>query len=343
MTLYVRRANIFTPTDDGNLDVRDKLPAGNFIVKRTPDGDWFFEKVDSFQINFKLYGDTLPNTTRILNTFNNREAATGVMLTGEKGSGKSLLAKSLSIEAAKQDMPTLIINTPWFGDSFNKLIQDIHQPCVVLFDEFEKIYDREDQQKMLTLLDGVFPTKKLFVLTCNDKWRVDRHLRNRPGRIHYLINYGGVSTEFIHEYCNDNLLNLQYVDHICKLTSAFNTFNFDMLKALVAEMNMYNEAPDHALKMLNINPEDADDCRFKAHFTPAETKETSISNWGGNPLTESLEFSYRDSEGDWIEIEFNASDLSSFDNSGYSFEDEHGNKLTMARIVKPPFSFYDAF
>lgn len=343
MTLYVKTANIFRPTDNGNLDVHNELPAGNFIVKRSQDGEWYFEMVDSFEINFKLYGDTTSNTTRILHTYNSRDSATGVMLTGEKGSGKSLLAKSLSMEAAKQGMPTLIINTPWYGDSFNKLIQDIHQPCVVLFDEFEKIYDRDDQTKMLTLLDGVFPTKKLFVLTCNDKWRVDRHLRNRPGRIHYLINYGGVTAEFIREYCIDNLQDQQFIEHICKLSTAFTHFNFDMLKALVSEMNLYNESPDQALKILNINPEDAEDCRFKAHFTPAVTKETIVNNWNGNPLTERLEFSYRDDEGDWIEIEFDAANLTSFDDSGYSFEDNAGNKLTMSRIVRQPFNFYNAF
>ena len=29
------------------------------------------------------------------------------------------------------------------------------------------------QTHVLTLLDGVFPSRKLFVLTCNDKYRID--------------------------------------------------------------------------------------------------------------------------------------------------------------------------
>jgi hypothetical protein len=80
---------------------------------------------------------------------------------------------------AKQGVPTIVINAPWCGDKFNTLIQSIQQPCIVMFDEFEKVYSSEEQEAMLTLLDGIYSSKKLFLLTSNDKWRVDSHMRNR--------------------------------------------------------------------------------------------------------------------------------------------------------------------
>ena len=162
-----------------------------------------------------------------------RDASTGVMLTGEKGSGKTLLAKNVSFEAAKQGIPTIIINAAWCGDAFNSLIQSIEQPAIILFDEFEKVYDKDDQQQILTLLDGVFPSKKLFVLTCNDKWRVDVHMRNRPGRIYYMLDFAGLDHDFIRDYCADNLKAQEHTEAVCKISSLFDEFNFDMLKALI--------------------------------------------------------------------------------------------------------------
>jgi SpoVK/Ycf46/Vps4 family AAA+-type ATPase len=101
-----------------------------------------------------MYGNTLRHTDRIINSFWKRPQQTGVLLNGEKGSGKTLLAKNISVELAKEGVPTIVINRDWTGDGFFKLLQDIDQPCVVLFDEFEKVYDREKQEEILTLLDA---------------------------------------------------------------------------------------------------------------------------------------------------------------------------------------------
>ena len=149
----------------------------------------YLEGIEVFDIQGKIYGDTVKRAERILYSFMDRPSGTGVMLTGEKGSGKTLLAKMLSFKGYEQDIPTIVINQPWCGEAFNAFIQSIEQPVIVLFDEFEKVYDQDDQEQMLTLLDGVYPSKKLFVLTCNDKWRVNAHMRNRPGRIFYSMEY----------------------------------------------------------------------------------------------------------------------------------------------------------
>jgi SpoVK/Ycf46/Vps4 family AAA+-type ATPase len=192
----------------------------------------------------------------MISTFMSRDKSTGVLLTGEKGSGKTMLSKNICNElASKCGVPTIVINAPWHGDKFNTLIQSIQQPCVVLFDEFEKVYDSEQQQSMLTLLDGIYSSKKLFVLTCNDKWRIDTHMRNRPGRIFYYMNFKGLDENFIREYCQDNLNNKEHIDKLVNIASVFSAFNFDMLKATVEEMNRYDETPAQALTLLNVKAE----------------------------------------------------------------------------------------
>jgi hypothetical protein len=280
MSYFIRNGNTFRVADKEAMDLHEHLPAGNYIVKQDPFGNLFLEHVDGFEPAGKIYGDTLRNADRIINTFLNRiNKGTGVMLSGEKGSGKTLLAKTLSIECAKQDIPTILINSPWRGDAFNKLVQDIDQPCVILFDEFEKVYDEEQQEEMLTLLDGVYPTQKLFVLTCNDKWRVDKHMRNRPGRIFYMMEFKGLDEEFIREYCADNLKDAspKNIDQICQTASLFSQFNFDMLKALVEEMNRYNEAPRDAMRTYTVRILRGDQ-ELKINWpSPA-------GEWTGNPM-----------------------------------------------------------
>jgi hypothetical protein len=79
-------------------------------------------------------------------------------------------------------------------------------------------------------------------------------MRNRPGRIYYLIDYKGIPEDFIVEYCTDNLEAKQHIPAIVRVSKMFNEFNFDMLKAMVEEMNRYNETPEQVLEMLNARP-----------------------------------------------------------------------------------------
>ena len=306
MSYFIKNGNTFRVTDTNSIDMHDHLPAGNYVIKVDQFEKLYLEQVDGFVMPNKIYGDCTKNADRILNTFLDRTQSTGAMLSGEKGSGKTLLAKCLSVNAAKQDIPTILINFPFFGDSFNKLIQDIDQPAIIMFDEFEKTYsDHEKQEQILTLLDGVFPTKKLFVLTCNDKWRIDSHMRNRPGRIFYMLEFFGLDVGFIQEYCEENLDNKEHIQTICNISSLYNEFNFDMLKAMVEEMNRYKESPHEVMKILNTKPEYDKGNSYKVELvvdnTPIEEDRLCItpgSGWQGNPLRSgfSIEFKMLDED-----------------------------------------------
>ena len=355
MAYFLKTGTTYQVTTKESMDLHEKLPVGNYVIKKNEmSGQLYLETIDNFEIAGKIYGDTMRNTKRILHTFDSRTNSTGVILSGEKGSGKTLLAKMLAVTAAKQDIPTIVINAPWAGDKFNSFMQMIDQPCVILFDEFEKVYDRDSQESILTLLDGVFPSKKLFVLTCNDKYRIDSHMRNRPGRIFYMLDFKGLDQDFIIEYCNDNLLNKSHIQQICKVAMMFDQFNFDMLKSLVEEMNRYNEAPQESLRMLNAKPEFSGESNYafklQVNGEFIEDEAFDQTQWSGNPLYSRISIDYKsvekDEDGDsvWESSRFETSDLKSIDSSTgkFIFSNAFGEKIVLTKIVPKNFQFYDA-
>lgn len=356
MTYFLKHGTNFNVSTQAAMDLHETLPVGTYTVRQNPmTGAFYLDTIDNFEVKGKIYGDTLKTSARILNTFEDRSASTGVMLTGEKGSGKTLQAKMLSLDGQALGYPTIVINNPWCGEEFNGFMQMIEQPVVVIFDEFEKVYDREDQEKMLTLLDGVYPSKKLFVITCNDKYRVNEHMKNRPGRIFYRLDYSGLETSFIIEYCEDNLKNQSHIETITRIAMTFSQFNFDILKAMVEEMNRYDESPQEAMAILNAKPEQDDAARYDTVLSVGGKVISDDNNmhaqWSGNPLMGEIRLAYYtstevDEDGDraYERVSFTVGDLQTIDGTTgkLHFQNGKGDTVSLSRVRVKEFD-YNAF
>ena len=350
--MYIQYGNSFRVGSRESMTFHDNLPNGNYVLKFDDfRSEYFFEKLDDFTISTKLYGDVTTRASRILNTFKDRPNATGVLLVGNKGSGKTLLARQVAIQAASENIPVVIINSPFHGDGFNSFIQNMHQSMLILFDEFEKVYDDEEQESVLTLLDGVFPTKKLFMLTCNDKYKVNEFMRNRPGRIYYMFEFGTLDEQFTREYCLDNLKReyMGYLERIVQVSKLFGSFNFDMLKAIVEEINRYGEKPEVVIGVLNAKPEFG----YKQLYTVEIYKNGKLipSNWHSSyreiellpfkPFNKSIHYyvpkthkktdsTEDDDDSTYVTVTFGFHDLKSFKDNVFEFQagDEHTVRLS---------------
>jgi hypothetical protein len=238
------------------------LPSETYTINAMPiGGPLYFEKITDLKCEGRMYGDIEKRADRIMNTFGTRMGSTGVMLSGEKGSGKTLLARMLSQRCRElHNMPTIMITKPVSGNALMALLSELSQPYMLFIDEFEKLYsgtkdgDGGSQADLLTLFDGASVNQRLIVITVNELGRVNDYLRNRPGRFYYHMTYHGLDEAFIRDYCDENLTDKAKADGVVGVSMMFSAFNFDMLQALVEEMNRYDEPANEVIKYLNVTP-----------------------------------------------------------------------------------------
>jgi hypothetical protein len=266
--IFIKRGTNVRVTDSANIETFDELPAETYTVKLNEQIDEFFlEQIENFDLPAKIYGTNTNYAERILKTFDDRSGATGVILSGIKGAGKTLLAKQTAVAARVKGIPTIVINKDWHGDKFNTFIQSISTPSIILFDEFEKVYDYHAQRKILTLLDGVYNSRKLFMLTTNTEDDVSEYLQNRPGRIYYNFVFDVLEADFIQEFLEDRLDDKSKITSIIDYAKVFSFFNFDMLSAIAEEMNRYGESLVEVLEVLNVKPENRRSDTYKIEAT----------------------------------------------------------------------------
>jgi hypothetical protein len=186
-------------------------------------------------------------------------------------------------------------------------------------------------------------------------------MRNRPGRLYYMLDYKGLDAAFITEYCMDNLKPAlqKHTEKLCQIASLFSQFNFDMLKATVEEMNRYDEEPQDALRMLNVKPEFDSGNKFtmKVIKDGEEVKAEDMERheWSGNPLQGQVRVHVKDYaetkdedgdyDWDWGTINFNASDIKKIDSQAgkFVFANPEGVQLVLSKVQEKNYSYFDAF
>lgn len=241
---------------DSNVESFDLLPKGTYLTKfDAPNNCYFLELTEDFTIPNKLYGNSDMLSNRYVKTFTEGSKNMGILLTGLKGTGKSLTAK---LTALKSNIPVILITEEFTGEEFKSFLNSIKQEVVVFIDEFEKVYvENDSQQSLLSLLDGIFEGKKLFIFTSNMKDRINQYMLNRPGRIRYLAEYDSLDETVITEVIEDTLVDKTQTEDLLSVLDVLGIVSMDVLVGLITEMNSYNEGAKEAIKYLNIRPEDS--------------------------------------------------------------------------------------
>lgn len=261
MTQYIKDDNIIRVSGSSTLEVSRKLPCGTYLLEKDErTGQYYLRRIEDFRPSGKIYGEHQRITDRVINTFMSRANHNlGVLLSGVKGSGKTLTTKMISTTLAEKfGYATIIINRGYETAGMAAFLHSIDVPCMVIFDEFDKVYSYREseaasQAGLLDILDGVFESRKLFVMSCNNAYNLNPYFFSRPGRIFYHFRYSGLSENIVAQYCDDNLRYPQWKGEVMQLSTFVKDMTFDILKAVVEETNRYNESPRSFIEMLNIS------------------------------------------------------------------------------------------
>lgn len=209
----------------------------------------------SFQTPELIFGGSEKRAEKVLNTYKDRDNSTGILLTGDKGSGKTLLTQLVCNKMLAEGIPVINITSKFVGPAFNKIITDIGE-CVIVVDEFAKVYSKTDgedpQNHLLSLMDGVGSDKRLIILTENKENLVNEFMINRTGRIYYHWRYAKLDDQTIKDFCSHFSIEEDVTTSIVELSRYCNEFSFDILKAIVEEYHRYGETVDQILEDLNI-------------------------------------------------------------------------------------------
>lgn len=219
----------------------ESIPAGHY--KHHFDGDTgrnYIERIDTpSPANHKVYGDYTNRIERIITRLNhNPNKNTGVLLSGHKGTGKSIFLQQLAVKGLSLDLP--IIHITMCTPGLAHYISTIKQQCIIIMDEFEKTFPTKEQQNtLLTILDGsTHSTNHLYVLAINDLDKMSDFFIDRPGRVHYHFKSSFLTIEQIREYLQDNLNEKakERFDEVVGYTLCINC-TYDILNAVVYEVN----------------------------------------------------------------------------------------------------------
>ena len=208
----------------------------------------FLSKVaDDFTFDYKLYGLETDLINRVLKTYNATDHGNlGILLNGLKGTGKTVTSKQI---ANRLNQPIIIVgeNKPHYPAFLNSIPQNI----TIFIDEYEKTFG--NASNMLTIMDGASNSdyRRVFLLTTNEL-RVESNMIQRPGRVRYLKTFDHLKPAVIKEIVDDILIHKQFTDECVQFISTLETITVDIVKAVLNEVNIHEEAPSAFESIFNV-------------------------------------------------------------------------------------------
>lgn len=226
---------------DSSVEAYDGLPVGTYVVEFHPMMGFSLRLVEDMAVGeARVYGSRRSKVDKIMRAWEAGSRSLGVMLSGDKGQGKSLFLRMLASAAVESGLPVVKV-----AEAFDGLASfiDTLGPCLVVFDEFEKIFPSarrgegsDEQVQFLGLFDGTSATRRMYCVTVNDLFEVSSYLVNRPGRFHYHLRFDYPSADEVALYLREQVSRDDPRIPDAVRFSAQVPLNYDHLRAIAFEM-----------------------------------------------------------------------------------------------------------
>lgn len=271
---------------DNSVEIHEKLPLGIYTLGYNDITREFYlseQNFTEFKLPSKLYGNADEIVKRVIDTHTRKNNKMGILLYGEKGTGKSIISKKIINSLG---LPVIMIKD-YFNDSstMESFLNELRVPVVVFIDEFEKIYrNSEMQSKLLSIMDGTGQSDILFVLTSNTNDNISDYLKNRPGRVYYSIKFDSLDRAIVDSVIKDRIFNPERIKIVQKACTIIGDVNFDLLVSIIDEIN-HNDTEDvnELLYYLNIEPSNSNYDGYA--FFKRNPDYVTVERYLSNPLS----------------------------------------------------------
>lgn len=214
--------------------------------------DLYLKEDKDFEFPEKYYLNDNDNRfiNKVVHTFGNtKKLTTGVLLSGLKGSGKTLMAKKIAITS---NLPIIVINQNISASEIEPFFAKMTTDVCVIFDEIDKYWST---RYLLGFLDGVKPScKKLVLCTCNDEDEIDEYLNDRCSRIRYKKTFDCLTKDVIEGIMDDVLENKEKAKSATEfIYNAIKVVSYDNVVMFAEEVkNNPDESYETILTDMNI-------------------------------------------------------------------------------------------
>lgn len=240
---------LFKPSMDG---LEYELEGGKvYNVKYSRfNGDISFEPAKMFTLPNKIYSTAKDDAfiEKVLTKYKAVDSGVlGVMLSGLKGSGKTVMLKQIAI---KSELPIVLLDREFPEYKFKSLFQGlVNTEVCFVFDEIDKNDSDFEMSDLLQVLDGMNTVgKKLMLFACNDDKKVSEFLVDRCSRVRYWKRFDKMSEEMIKQVVKDLIIEEAKMDEISDfIYTHFECVSFDNILSFVDEIKSF---PDQSLEEL---------------------------------------------------------------------------------------------
>lgn len=282
---------------DSSVKTHASLPLGTYRVHFDAKEGFSLLRIDDLAPGGeRIYGKREHKVRKIFTSYERTDRSLGVMLSGDKGQGKSLFLRMVAQEAIERGIPVVLVTED--ADGIADFLDSLEE-CLIIFDEFEKTFpngrhlhhnDVNRQNQFLSLFDGMSQVKRIYCVTVNDVQDVSQYIVNRPGRFHYHMRFDYPGPDEVRQYLSDQAPDAPASEvESAALFSRRVHLNYDHLRAIAFELNSPTALFSEIVQDLNIKAIEPSLYRVEAKFADgsciAEESPLNLFERGHDPRT----------------------------------------------------------
>ena len=236
-------------------NIKDTLPPGLWKVAFNPmTGFYLTKELRDIELPEHIFGSSKKQLELITSRFERDNKSMGVLLTGDKGTGKTLLASQIINHYVASGFPVILMDEAFehMDSALSTFISQISN-TVFLFDEFEKVFSSDAQQYLLNFFDEKSNMNRLSIAISNSQ-AISGFMLSRPSRFFYHFKYGKLDNDTITEVVTYYGLSKSVADALIIYKERLDYFGYDILISIIDELQFRNtENVAEVVETMNID------------------------------------------------------------------------------------------